>query len=87
MGGKSLRINVHPRVITLGRILQRGNKEFSELHPRDKKLLLSSPVSLRGLVPEEELERERMKIQLEESNSIIETATIRGRLALKEFTN
>jgi len=62
---KSLRLSVGPRALTLGRILMRGEREFKDLHPRDKEILMRANVSLKGLVPQEQIEAYRMARQLQ----------------------
>jgi hypothetical protein len=51
---KAVRLNVHPRVITLAKILDRGERSFNELHMRDRMLLYDRNFDLDGLVSTEE---------------------------------
>lgn len=58
--GKALRLNVHPRAVTLAKILNRGERSFNELHPRDRMILLETDMDLDGLVTTEEKLRHRI---------------------------
>ena len=54
--GKALRIDIqHPRAIALGKILNRGERSFNELHIRDRMILYDCNLHLEGLVTTEEL--------------------------------
>ena len=80
--GKALRINVHPRVITLGKMLERGERDFEELHPRDKELLLRSDVNLDGLVDPQQVAKYQLKKEMDSTDSKIKTAVMKAKLAL-----
>lgn len=63
--GKALRLDVHPRAITLAKILERGERSFNELHMRDKMLLYDSNYHLDGLVSTEEKLKFRVELAKE----------------------
>jgi len=63
--GKALRLNVHPRTITLAKILERGERSFNELHIRDRMILYDCPLNLDGLVTTEEILRFRIELSKE----------------------
>lgn len=60
--GKALRLNLHPRALTLAKILERGERTFDELHIRDKMILYDCPYNLDGLVTTEELLRFKIEV-------------------------
>jgi len=82
--GKALRINVHPRVVTLANILGRGERTFSELHPRDKELLLQSDVRLDDMIPPAEITKYELEKKLKETDSTAQKAMTRVKLALND---
>ena len=79
---KSLRINVHPRVITLAKIIDRGERTFEELHPRDKELLIQSDVTLSDMIPPEQIAKYELKKELDETDSKVRKAILTTKLAL-----
>ena len=66
---KSLRLNLHPRELTLAEILQRGERSFSELHPRDKEIIFQSDFNWDGLVSEDELMVYELQRKLDSTDS------------------
>lgn len=80
--GKSLRLNVHPRVIRVGKMIERGNREFRELSDRDKELLLQADVDIGGLVPKDQIVEYRLQKKLEDSDSSVEKAVVKAKFAL-----
>jgi len=81
---KALRIDVHPRVIKLAEMIDMGHREFSELHVRDKELLVQSEVDITDLVPLEQLTRYKLKRELDSTDSKTKSAILRAKLALKQ---
>jgi len=82
--GKALRINVHPRVVTLAEILGRGERDFEELHPRDKELLVQSDVELSDMVPPEQIARYELEKKIDSTDSRLKKAVLTTRLALND---
>jgi len=81
--GKALRINVHPRAITLAGILERGEREFKDLHPRDKEILLRTDANLDGLVDPEQLAKYQLRKEIEQTDSKTKTAALKAKMAVK----
>ena len=77
---KSLRLNLHPREVTLAKILDRGERSFSDLHPRDKEIILQSDFNWDGLVPEDELMTYRLRRKLKNTDSAREALITQLRL-------
>jgi|APHM01.1.fsa_nt_gi hypothetical protein len=77
---KALRLNVHPRVITLGHILERGERSFNELHLRDRMLLHESSVSLDGLVTDKEMVQFRAEMADEGLLPLTESVEAKAKL-------
>ena len=69
---KSLRLNVHPRVLHLGEMILKGSVEFSELDEIDKRLLYESRFSLEGIVDSDELEAYELARRLKGDEGTIE---------------
>lgn len=87
MAGKALRLDLHPRVLQLAEILDRGDRTFEELHPRDKELLYQTTLDTSGLVDEKEMRRYELERRAELSDSKLRQIVARGRLRLDKRLN
>ena len=72
---KAPRLNIHPRAIRLVRILARGEREFYELHPRDKEILfqtIQNGFSPDDIIPERDLRIYEARRELQHSENRLE---------------
>ena len=85
--GKALRLNLHPRAVTLVGIIARGERSFTELHPRDKEILfqtIQNGFDPQDLIPEQELRIYEAQRQLEQSEGRLEEIAAAARLKIYE---
>lgn len=85
--GKALRLNLHPRVVTLVGILARNERTFTELHPRDKEILFQTIQS--GFNPQDLIQPQELRIyeaqrELEQSEDRLEQIAAAARLKVYE---
>lgn len=82
--GKSLRLNVHPRVLQLGEMLLNDQTEFSELDEIDKRLLYESRFNLEGIVDEEEIQAYELARRLNGDEGLTERLKAQVQTAISD---
>lgn len=81
---KALRVNVHPRVIELGKEIERSNKSFRDLKFENQVMLAESELHLEGLATKEELQQYEIEKQLREAETPLETLRARVQRVMAE---